>query len=81
MTWKILGLLVNPFTADDMYSLLNRGNLLPDFKCNYVRIEKYFPDFFWHFGNDDSILTTFNKKMTLIADAFFKLRNPKNVLR
>ena len=40
-----------------------------------------FPNSSWHYGNLDSILNIFKKKMSLIADLFFNLRTPKNVVR
>ena len=51
------------------------------FKCNYLRNQKYFPNFFLHVRHLDSILNIFKKKMTLIADVFLNLRTPKNVVR
>ena len=39
------------------------------------------PFFFLHFGNLNSILNMFNKKMTLIAYVFLNLGSPKNVVR
>ena len=51
------------------------------FIYNYVRNEKYFLIFFLHFLNLDSILNTFKKKMTLIANVFFNLPTPKYVVR
>ena len=51
------------------------------FRCNNLRKEKYFPNFFFvHFLNLDSI-RKFIKKMTLTADAFLNLRTPKDVVR
>ena len=42
---------------------------------------KKFPQFFiLHFVNLDSILNILKKKMTLIADASFNLRSPKDVV-
>ena len=37
--------------------------------------------FFFFFLNFYKILHTFKKKMTLIADVFWRLRIPKNVFR
>ena len=37
--------------------------------------------FFFHFQNLDSILNIFKQNMSFIADAFFNLRTPKNVVR
>ena len=51
------------------------------FRCIYLRKEKCFLDFFWHFGNLVSILNIFKKKMTLIADLFLNSRTPKVVVR
>ena len=51
------------------------------FRCNYLRNEKYFMNFFFNFLNLDSILNIFKKKMTLITDVFFNLRTPKYVVR
>ena len=43
--------------------------------------KKNFPNSSLHHGNLDSILNIFKKKMSLIADLFFNLRTPKNVVR
>ena len=43
--------------------------------------QKLFSNFLLHFPNLDSILNFFKKKTTLIADVFFKLRTPKDVVR
>ena len=51
------------------------------FRCIYLRNEKYFPNFFFHFRNLESILNIFKKNMTLIADVFLNLRTPKYVVR
>ena len=52
-----------------------------NFKCNYLRNEKYLLTFFFYFLNLDWILNIFKKKMTIIADIFFNLRTPKDVFR
>ena len=67
---KILGLFVNILTADDMYCLLNRGNLWQDLQKQLSQKQKYFLNFFLRFRNLDSILNIFKKNMTLIADVF-----------
>ena len=51
------------------------------FRCNYLRNEKYFMNFFFNFLNLDSILNIFKKKMTLIAHLFLNLHTLKNVVR
>ena len=50
-------------------------------RCNYLKNEKYFLNFFLHFLNLSSNLNILKKKMTLIADVFFNLQTPKNVVR
>ena len=59
---KILGLFVNPFTADNKYSLLNRGNLLQHFQMQLSQKRKILSKLFLHFLNLDSILNIFKKK-------------------
>ena len=70
----------NPFTADNKYSLLNRGNLLQHFQMELSQKQKIFCQFFLHFINSDSNINIF-KKMSLIADEFLKLRTLKNVVK
>ena len=43
---KILGLFVNPFTADNKYSLLSRGNLLQHFMMQLYHKSKILFQFF-----------------------------------
>ena len=79
---KILGQCFNPLTADDKYSLPNRGNLLHRFQKQLYQKGKTFSQFFFsHFLNLDSILKTLKKMMTLIADVFLNLRTRKKVVR
>ena len=47
MICKILGLFVNPLTANDIYSLLNRGNLFQDFQMQLFQKQKRFAEFFF----------------------------------
>ena len=51
------------------------------FRCTYQRNKKYFFNFFLNFLNLNSILMTFKKKMTLIADEFLSLRTWKYLVR
>ena len=80
---KIIGLFVNPLSTNNMYSFLNRGNLLQHFQMQLSQNWKTFSPFFFflHFLNLDSILKIFKKKMTLIADVLSNLETPKNVVR
>ena len=47
---KILGLFVNPLTADEKYSLLNRGNLLRYFQMQLSKKRKMFSGLFFGFS-------------------------------
>ena len=49
MICKILGQFVNPFTADDKYSVLNRGNLLQHFQRQLSEKGKIFSGYFFTF--------------------------------
>ena len=51
------------------------------FGSNYLKNEKLFLNYFWHFRNLHLILIIFKKKSTFITDLFAKLRTPKNVVR
>ena len=80
--FKILGLFLNPLSADDKYYLLKRGNLLQHFQIQLSRKRNILSQFFFlNFRNLDSILNIFRKKMIFIADVFLNLRTPKNVVR
>ena len=79
---KVWGPFVNPLNPDHKYSLLSRGNLLQDFQMHLSEKRKIFCHFFFfQFGNLESILNIFKRKMTLIADVFLSLRTQKNVVR
>ena len=51
------------------------------FKCNYLRNKKFFLKFFLHVWNLDQIFNIWKQKITIIADAFSKLRTGKDVVR
>ena len=74
LVWKILGLFVEPLTADDKYSLLKRGNLHQHFKTELSQKQKTFSQFFFGFSKFRFNFEHFQKNMTPIADVFFKLR-------
>ena len=46
---KILGLFVNPLTADEKYSPLNKGNSLQHFQMELSQKQKTFSDIFFFF--------------------------------
>ena len=58
---KVLRLFVNPLTADDKYSLLNRGYLLQHFQMDLSQKRKIFSGFFFSFSRF-SEFWTFSKK-------------------
>ena len=58
---KILGLFVSPLTADDKYSLFNRGNLLQHVLIQLSQKPKTFSEFFLHLLNLDWTLKIFEK--------------------
>ena len=80
---KISRLFLNTLSADGKYSLLNRDNLKQPIQMQLSRKRKTFSDFFFflRFWNLVKILHIFKKRMTLIAEAFAKLRTPKNLVR
>ena len=82
--YKILGLFVNPLTADNMYSPLNRDFIATFSYVSYAIISQtknILSIFFFTFSKFRFNFEHFQKKMTLIADVFLKLRTPKNVVR
>ena len=76
-----LRIVCQPGTADEKYYLLNRGNLQQHFQMQLSQKRKIFSPVFLNFWNLDSTFEYFQKKMTLIADAFLSLGTPKNVVR
>ena len=79
--WKILRLFVKIFTANDKYSLLNRDNLMQLIQMQLSQKSKSFLNFFLNFWNLHCIFNSLEKKITLIANVFPKLRTSKNVVR
>ena len=70
---------VYTLTPDDKYSLLNRDNLTQPIRTQLSLKQKAFSQFFLAFSKSTLNFEHFQKKMTLIADLFMKLRTPKNV--
>ena len=81
MICKISVLFVNQFTADNGYSLLNRGNLLQHFKMQLAEKPKEISQFFSEFAKLRFNFEHFQKKLTLTTDVFLNLGAPKNVVR
>ena len=83
---KILGLFVDPLTADEKYSPLNKGNSLQHFQMELSQKQKTFSDiffffFFLHCLYLDSNLNIFKKKVILAGDVFLNLGTSKYVVR
>ena len=72
---------VNTLTADDKYSLLNRDNLTQPIRTPLSQKHTAFSQFLLASSKSTLNFEHFQKKMTLIADLFPKLRTPKNVVR
>ena len=68
-------------TADDKYSLVNQDNLMQPIRTQLSQKQKAFSESFLAFSKSTVKFDPFQKKMTLIADLFPKLRTPKNVVR
>ena len=52
-----------------------------EFKCNYLKNEKHFLDFFFHFWNLRLILNILKEKVIVIPNVFPKLQTVKNLVR
>ena len=74
-------MVVNTLTADDKYSLVNKDNLTQPIRTQLSQKRKAFSQFFIAFSQCALNFEHFQKKMTLIADLFPKLRTPENVVR
>ena len=81
MTGKTLRQFVKTLTGDHKYSLLSRDNLMQPNQMHLSQKLKTFLRFFYAFLKSTSNFEHSQKKMTLIAYVFRKLRTPKNVIR
>ena len=52
-----------------------------EFKCNYLKNEKHFLDFLFHFWNLRLILNILKEKVIVIPNVFPKLQTVKNLVR
>ena len=77
----MLRLFINTFTADDKYSLLNRDKLTQRIQMQISQKHKTFSEFFPEILKSRLYFQHFEKKMTLIAYVFPKLRTPKSGVR
>ena len=60
--------------------VITEGNSCSNFSQNYLPKQKYFSEVLLHFWNLDKILIVFKKKIIVIAQIFWKLLIPKNVV-
>ena len=79
--WKILSLFVYTLTAYEKYSVLNREYLTQPILMHLSIKRKLFFNFFFAVLKPKLSLEHFQKKMTLIANVFLKLKTPKNAVR
>ena len=70
---QILGLFVNPLTADDKYSLLNRGNLLQHFQMHLYEKRKIFSEFSFTFSKCRVNFEHFQRKYDPHSRSIFEL--------
>ena len=81
MTWKILKLFVNTLTANEKYSLLNRGILQQRIQMHLSQKQKAFSQLFCAIFKPTLNFENFQKKMTIIAYVFLNIRTRKEVVR
>ena len=81
MLCKMLKLFVNTLTADDKYSLLNRGNLTQPVQPLLSQKQKSASQFFFAFLKSILNFEHFQKKLILIENVFPKLGTAKKVIR
>ena len=78
---QILGLFLKRLIADDIYSLLNRKNLLEAIRMQLSQKHQFFCQFFATFLIFTLNLKHFQEKMALIGFIFSKLGTTKDVVR
>ena len=78
MIVETLGVVVNTFTGDGKNSGQDCNS---QFKCNYLKNEKLFLNFLFHFWNLCHILNFLKEKMIVIANLFPKLETVNNLFR
>ena len=80
LTCQILELLVNTLPTDEKYPVLNRDNLTTPIQMQLSQKQKTFSQFFPALLESSLIFVCFEKKMTLAAFVFPKLRTLKTWL-
>ena len=77
---KILRLFVNTVTDNDKYCLVYRDNLKQPIQILLAQNQKTFSPCLPAFSKSPLNFKHFQRKMTLIADAFPELPSPKKVI-
>ena len=78
---ETLRLFLNILTPDPKYSLSVKASVWwNQFKCNYLKIKKYFLNFFLHFQNLYKIWNTLKKRWALEVICFGNYRLQKGEL-
>ena len=80
LTCQILGLLVNSFSADEEYPILNRDKLTIPIQLQLSEKEKTFSQFLAAFLKSRLIFQDLKKKLTLLAFALLNVRTAKTWL-
>ena len=80
-TWKFLRTFLNKLTANDKYSLNSKDKWIQTIQMHLSEKQNIFSEIFSAFLESALNFEHFQKKMTLIACVFPKLRTTKDVLR
>ena len=78
---KILGVFVNTMTDKDKYCFLYRDNLMQPIQILLSQKQNTFSQLLSAFLKSTLTFEHFQKKITVIADAFPKLPSPKKGIR
>ena len=80
-TWKFFRPFLNTLTDNDKYSLNSKDKGMQTIQMHLSQKQNLFSEFFSAFFECALTFQHFQKKMTLIAYVFPKLRTTKDVLR
>ena len=80
-TWNFFSRFLNTLTAADKYSLISSDNWMQTSQMHLFQKQNIFSEFFAAFFEFALNFKHFQKKMTLIASVFRKLKTTKDVLR
>ena len=80
-TWKFFRPFLKTLTANDKYSLNSKDKWMQTIQMHLSQKQNIFSEFFSAFFESALNFQHFQKKMTLMAYVFPKLRTTKDVLR